>query len=101
MEDKTSDLSELFLSDGDQVPTATMDLLRDWLFLHVLSKDQKIGVFLSGKTIPDDREFVPAYAHDSERAFKKCTLCKKTWKTFDELAADKDKTAVSKPVFVT
>ena len=94
LEDKTSDLSEMFLSEGNQVSEKTMELLRDWLFTHVMSEDQEIGAFLSGKSLPDGLEHVPAYAQLSEDVFKQCTLCKKTWKTFDDLAADKDKTAV-------
>ena len=94
LEDKTSDISELFLSEGNQVTAETMELLRDWLFVHVMSEDQEIGAFLSGKSVPDDWEHVPAFSQLSEDVFKQCTLCKKTWKTFDDLAADKEKTAV-------
>lgn len=94
LEDKTSDLSELFLTEGDRVSADTMDLLRDWLFIHVMSEDQEIAAFLSGKSLPDDCEYVPAYAQLSDSVFKQCTLCKKTWKTFDDLVADKDKTAI-------
>ena len=94
LEDKTSDLSEQFLSVGDRVSVATMELLRDWLFVHVMSEDQEIGAFLNGKNVPDDLEYVPAYAQSSETVFKQCTLCKKSWKTFEDLAADKAKTAI-------
>ncbi len=94
LEDKTSDLSELFLSEGNQVAAQTMELLRDWLFVHVMSEDQEIGAFLNGKSLPDDWEHVPAYAQTSEGVFKECTLCKKTWRTFEDLVADKEKTAV-------
>lgn len=94
LEEKTSDLSELFLSEGNQVRAETMEFLRDWVFIHVMSEDQEIGAFLGGNSLPDHWQYVPAYSQPSEDVFKQCTLCKKTWETFDNLAADKTKTAV-------
>ena len=94
LEEQTSELSERFLSEGDQVSAETMEFLRDWICVHVMSDDQDIGAFLHGKSLPTDWERVPAYAQLSEDVFKRCTMCDRTWSTFDDLVADAGTSAI-------
>ena len=95
LEDKTSDLAEMFLSGEQSLSLDTLKFLKSWVVDHVLLEDKKIAAFLAQKKQPYEWDYTPAFSKANSTYFKECTFCDKKWKSFEDLANDKNKTALN------
>ncbi len=95
LEDETSELAEKFLSGEQSISIETLNFLKKWVIEHVLKEDKKIGVFLAKTKQSYEWGYTPAFSKANSRYFKECSFCNNKWKTFDDLAKDKNKTALN------
>jgi len=95
LEDTTSDLAEMFLSGEQNISLDTVKFLKNWVIDHVLLEDKKLAAFLAKRNQSYEWDFTPAFSKANSSYFKECTFCDNKWKTFEELAQDKSKTALN------
>lgn len=95
LEDKVSELAELYLTDKEHITAETMDFLKDWISVHVMKEDAKIGDFIGDQEFSGQLDHVPAYAQASDTHFKHCSYCEKEWETFQDLADDREISAIN------
>ncbi len=88
--EQSMELSEQYLDGSETIRKETLIFLKDWALHHISETDMKIRAFLKGER-PPELTNTPAYADSSRPEFKKCTLCGKTWQTFDDLKHDSSK----------
>lgn len=83
-------LSERYMEGRGAVTEDTLAFLRAWTFDHIAESDMKIRDYWGGER-PSQLTRVPAFAAHSGTAFKVCSMCGKSWRTFAELKSDKSK----------
>ncbi len=87
------ELSEKYIDGEDSVTEETIAFLKDWAVNHITGSDMKIRAFLKGARPPELTD-TPAFADPAGADFKKCTLCGKSWRTFDDLKNDDGKVVI-------
>jgi len=84
------DLGEEYLDDSESVTKDMFEFLRAWWVGHIGEADTAMKPYLEGER-PADLNVTPAFAGGAGPGFKKCTMCAKSWASFEELAADTSK----------
>jgi len=88
--EQAMDLSDRYMEGEESVTDETLEFLKNWAVDHIAVTDMRIKAFLKGNR-PPSLTTTPAFADHSGPEFKVCTLCGKSWHTFDELKNDREK----------